>query len=165
MRVPVHPGNNPTLIRTRNSDGGRRPAAFIHILPIVTAFSLSPPLRLRQAPPGLILYRWRIVDDGIVERRSTVIEHGILRLSLFITLRMGYNRCATAACRRSITFRYQNACRFVEIYERWDLYSKRTRRFIGSLDLCRTQRLTAPSRRPWTINPLGFAKKFLFVSF
>ena len=39
----------------------------------------SPPLRLRQVPPGLGRNCWRLLSDRIAERRMTEIEHGLRR--------------------------------------------------------------------------------------
>ena len=48
-------------------------------LPIGTVLSSSPPLRLRQAPPGLGRNCWRLLHDKIVEGRMTEIEYGLRR--------------------------------------------------------------------------------------
>ena len=48
-------------------------------LPIGTVLISSPPLRLRQVPPGLGRNCWRLLHDRIVEGRMTEIEHGLRR--------------------------------------------------------------------------------------
>ena len=148
LRVPVHPGNNPALIRTRNSDRIRRPFC-LH--PQTTHRDSIELVAVSATLPGTTRFETLVLETSRRRDRRRSLDRNRACLLWSVTLHHaenGYTRCATAACRSSIPFRYRNACRFVEIYERGDLYSKRTRRFIGSLHLCQTQRRMTPSRRP-----------------
>ena len=139
---------NSALIRTRNSDGGRRPPIFIPDLPIRAILSSSPPLRLRQAPPGLGRNCWRLLRDRIVEGRSTEIEHGLRRP---VTLHQAGDGIHSFCHEIVPEFNglSPSECLVIrEIYERGDLYLKQSRSFIGFLGLCWTQRLITSSRRP-----------------
>ena len=135
---------NSALIRTRNSDGGRRPPLFIPDLPIGTVLSSSRPLRLRQAPPGLGRNCLRLLRDRIVERRSTEIEHGLRRP---VTLHQAGDGIHSFCHEIVPEFNGLSPSECL-IYEREDWYSKRSRSFIGFLGLSWTQRLITSSRRP-----------------
>ena len=110
--------------------------------PIGTVWSSSPLVRLCQAPPGLGRYRWRLLGDGIIEGRSTEIEHELLWPVTLHQLRMEFTRQSAETHWLFAVGTLGDSLRY--IHEREALYSKRTRRFIGSLDLCRTQRRMTP---------------------
>ena len=94
LKVPVHPSQLGHLFGRESPTVRDGPSAFTPDLPIGTLLSSS----LRQKPPGLRRYRWRLFGDGIVEGRSTEIEHGLRRQIILHQADDGYTGCATAAC-------------------------------------------------------------------